>query len=163
MSRPRLPSWPLAAVVILAGLAGCAVTPEDLRSVDWPAIAGQDLNCPENVVRVGTPLFHDVSGDGKAEAFVTMRCVTAGRPQPEPGQLEVFAGGSDPKNPTRVAVMVRNSDGIVLDGCVLFAGTRVITAGVRNSAPVQRSMRWQNGTPQPETLPATDPTIYSCT
>ncbi|MGA5298840.1 hypothetical protein ACPCHT_02870 [Nucisporomicrobium flavum] len=70
----------------------------------------------------GPPSLYDVTGDGRAEAFVTLQCVTPGGGRFEPAQLEVFAGDSDPAEPTRLAVIIGLSDKIALDTCVYFAG-----------------------------------------
>ena len=122
----RSPALAGGAVLLTMGLTGCMDrAPKDLRSVSWVTAAGEHLNCRDKVVPVGSASLYDITSDGRAEAFVTMRCVTPGRPQPEPAQLEVFAGDSDPAHPTRLAVLVRTEDDIVLDDCVYVNGARV--------------------------------------
>lgn len=108
----------------------CGLTPSaDLRGVRWLDVAGRDLNCTHKTALVGPAHLYDITGDGRADAFVTMRCVMDGPPRPEPGQLEVFAGDSDPANPVRLATLVHKDEHIVLDNCVWFTGQRVIIRG----------------------------------
>src|SRR6185312_9580668 len=110
----------ISAAVALAP-AGCTSTgPKDLRDVQWVDVKGDDLNCDETAILIGPAHLYDITGDGRPEAFVSMRCVTHGVEQPEPGQLEVFAGDSEPARPARLTVLVRNREGLVLTNCVWF-------------------------------------------
>jgi hypothetical protein len=63
-----------------------------------------------------------------------------GETRPEHGQLEVFLGGSDRDNPARIAVMVRNSEGMTLDDCVVFRGDHAFTDDVTGKSAVEA--RW---------------------
>jgi hypothetical protein len=136
--RARSPVLVVALTAVLA-TAGCApLERTDLHDIDWIAVAGRDLNCPGDVHLVGRD-YHDIGATRDDEAFVTMRCTQAGETRPEHGQLEVFLGGSDRRNPTRIAVMVRISDGMTLDGCVVFRGHQAFTRDATGKSAVEAS------------------------
>jgi hypothetical protein len=124
--RHRSPLF--AAALIAAFAAGC--TPlgrADLRGVDWATVAGPDLNCQGDTVNVIGADYHDIDEDNIDEAFVTMQCAADDK---APGQLEVFQGGTPRDNPTRISVVVHESQSIRLGSHVMFVGDQVFAKGV---------------------------------
>jgi len=118
-----------------------------------------DLDCkvPGLGYEVTDVQLHDVTGDGAPDAFVRVSCRVASSSAPD--QLEVFDGASDPARPTRLAVLVRPTDGPDPRGLRIrstsFAGRTVTVAavGFRASAPnccpdipVKRSFAWNGQT-----------------
>jgi hypothetical protein len=113
---------PVFAVILLTtGLlaTGCGGPSKAAAPLtpDWPKVAGRDLNCAsDQVEKVADLDDSDINDDGTPDHFVTMRCSSADHAQP--GQLEVFAGGSPVADPVRLGVLVRNWQGNQLTGCV---------------------------------------------
>jgi hypothetical protein len=117
---------PVLAVILLTLLAaGCdnggkSAVPAD---PDWRVVAARDLNCADDKIEVlADHDDSDVNTDRTPDHIVTMRCVSADRAHPQPGQLEVFAGGSPVANPTRLGVLVRNWQHLQVSGCVAVTG-----------------------------------------
>jgi hypothetical protein len=134
----------VAGMVATLVATGCAppVSPDRLRAVDWVAVAGRDLNCtePPKLAPFGVQAY-DITDDGIADSFVAMKCPTMKAPQPY--QVEVFDGSSDPKNPTRIDALTRTmGDDPALeiyldgsDGCLYFSNRTVIIRGtMRNTS-----------------------------
>ena len=121
-----------AALLATLAVTGCeppGSAPPD--EVDWPRVAGRDLNCADDTVEVvGDVDRYDIDQDGEPDHFVTMRCKRADGSRTEPGQLEVFKGGTPRDNPARLAVIVRNWQEFQLSGCVSFAQGKAYTRGV---------------------------------
>jgi hypothetical protein len=103
---------------------------------DWQTAVGRDLNCADDRIKVigGRADEHDIDGDGTKDFFVTMRCTSTAPGSPKHSQLEVFRGGSDPANPTRLAVIVRAWQGYELTGCVAYVEGRIYTLGRKGAA-----------------------------
>jgi hypothetical protein len=87
-----------------------------LEDVDWTQVVTQkELGCdnpnygPNHGVEVDAKQFADITGDGKAEAFVAVACV--GSTESWPDRLEVFDGASDPAHPQRTAILLDYQDG----------------------------------------------------
>jgi hypothetical protein len=112
--------------------------------------AGRDLNCAQGARLIGVER-HDVTGDGKSEAFVVMRCKD---PMFSADQLEVFDGARRASD-LPIAVLTRNwtdpaTDPLNLEhGCVSMVGAQVIVRG-RLVSPdakqqkVQKVWTWTN-------------------
>ncbi|MBA3947301.1 MAG: hypothetical protein H0X37_22425 [Herpetosiphonaceae bacterium] len=89
------------------------VNPNPLEKVDWRQVI-TDLHCdgldgPNRGVEIDEKQFADVTGDGKAEAFVAASCapLTSSWPQ----RLYVFDGASDPTRPRLMATLLDYNDG----------------------------------------------------
>ncbi len=54
--------------------------------------------------------FVDITDDGVPDAFVTYACMVGTSSAAQ--QLEVFDGSSDPEEPRRIGVLVKQSDGV---------------------------------------------------
>ncbi len=118
-----------------------AASPDE--PTDWPGVAGRDLNCADDRAGLVEPVGnYDIDGDGVADQFVTMRCRARKGAGPEPGQLEVFRGGSPRDNPKRMAVLVRNEQGLQLSGCLSFVGDKVFIPAVDDGKRVVLVASW---------------------
>ena len=140
--RRRSPAL-LAALVAALAVSGCSayLTPDE--PIDWLSVAGRDLNCDDDAVELVAPVAdYDIDGDGVADQFVTMRCRPHGDAGPEPSQLEVFRGGSSRDNPARMAVIIRNRQGLRFDGCLSFVGRQVFIPAVERGKRVVWVASW---------------------
>ncbi|GAA2714228.1 hypothetical protein [Actinoplanes palleronii] len=147
----RLRSSVLTAAVIAAlTMTGC-----DDAAPDWPRVAGRDLNCANDTVEVvGKVVDYDIDRDGTEDHFVTMRCTTGEGAATQPGQLEVFRGGTPADNPARLAVIVRNWQNLQLSGCMTFNGEQAFTSGTDGRTTVVWAARWNPGA-KPQRLEVT--------
>jgi hypothetical protein len=104
---------------------------------DWPTVAGRDLNCAtEPALLIGDVDTYDIDRDGTPDFFVTMQCPSADGSRSEPGQLEVFRGGTPRENPVRLTVVVHNWQHYHLTGCVGFAHGKAFTRGTKGGTEV---------------------------
>jgi hypothetical protein len=118
-----------------------------LDNADWPEVAGRDLNCAQGARLIGVER-HDITGDGKSEAFVVMRCKD---PAISADQLEVFDGAKRATD-LPIAVLTRNwTDQSTYPlrmehGCVSMVGAQVIVRGrlVESGAEKQKVWTWTN-------------------
>lgn len=128
--------------------AGCMqIEPTSLRTVNWRSVADEHLNCPGVAEQVGAAQFYDINADNRDDAFVTMRCAPAGKPEAD--QVEAFDGSSDPKHPARWLVIVSRFDDINVGNCLFFTANRVIIVGRpfearggRHDEPVVKVAGW---------------------
>ena len=140
--RRRSPAL-LAALVAALAVTGCPAAASPDEPTDWPGVAGRDLNCADDRAGLVEPVGnYDIDGDGVADQFVTMRCRAHGDAGPEPSQLEVFRGGSSRDNPARMAVIIRNRQGLRFDGCLSFVGRQVFIPAVERGKRVVWVASW---------------------
>lgn len=163
-----MPARRLLTLVVIAALLPIAACngdeligsgSTDLDHADWVAVAGRDLNCAQDPQFIDVQR-HDITGDGKGEAFVIMRCKD---PKISADQLEVFDGAKKATDPP-IAVLTRNwmdpgNHPLTMEhGCVSMVGAQVIVRGrsVKSGAREQKVWTWTDvGTKDRRLVPGT--------
>jgi hypothetical protein len=136
---------PVMAIATLAFLAGCGPgDPGPIRESNWSEIRRSDVSCIGKVTM--TADYYDLNGDGRDEAFLTMRCDDKNDP---PGdQFEVFAGGTDPADTHPTKLVLQMPQAVVDRVCFRnqVAIYQVTTADGRSKI---WQVRWKKDDPGP--------------
>ena len=134
------------AAALIAALATTGCEPPGTAKpapTDWVKVANRDMNCFGVAAEVvGGVDEYDIDQDRIPDQFVTMRCKPAAGSRTQPGQLEVFKGGTPRGNPTRLAVIVHHSQRLLLTGCVTFAGLQAFTRGETGETTAVWGAHW---------------------
>jgi hypothetical protein len=111
-----------------ATTAAPTVPANRLAGVDWSKVAS-DMDCTGSGVtglEVGGARYADVRGKGTVDAFVWRNCAHVASSWPY--RLEVFDGSSDPEAPRRIAVLVPESERLLIKS-LSFQNNTVVVDG----------------------------------
>lgn len=122
---------------------GCSDPPASIRASKWDDLRRSDISCIDGVHV--TADYYDLDGDGRDEAFLTMRC--AAKTDPPGDQLEVVPGGADPAtvHPTKLVLQMPRA---VVDHLCFTAGSAIYRVTVAGESKVWQ-IRWPEHKPAP--------------